>query len=71
MTTTNETIRGTQAALAATSMAPAPTTTWYINKLTRLGNLLTQMEEPITGRHFTDIVVQGLTEEYRDVNLTI
>ncbi|CAN0462263.1 unnamed protein product, partial [Scytosiphon promiscuus] len=41
----------------------------YINELTRLRNLLTEMEEPITGRRFTDIVLQGLTEEYRDVKL--
>ncbi|CAM9643466.1 unnamed protein product, partial [Laminaria digitata] len=39
----------------------------YINELTRLLNLLTEMEEPITDRHFTDIVLQGLMEEYRDV----
>ncbi|CAN0599404.1 unnamed protein product, partial [Laminaria digitata] len=34
----------------------------------RLRNLLTE-KEPITGRHFTDVVLQGLTEEYRDVKL--
>ena len=27
------------------------------------------MEEPITDRHFTDIILQGMTEEYRDVKL--
>ncbi|CAN0303785.1 unnamed protein product, partial [Laminaria digitata] len=41
----------------------------YINELTRLRNLLTEMKEPITDRHCTDIVLQGLTEEYRDVKL--
>ena len=25
--------------------------------------------EPITDRHFTDVALQGVTKEYRDVNL--
>ena len=41
----------------------------YINEPTRLRNLLIEMEEPITYRHFTDIILQGLTEEYRNVKL--
>ena len=32
-------------------------------------NLLTGMEEPITDRHFTNIGLQSLTEDYRDVKL--
>ncbi|CAN0458294.1 unnamed protein product, partial [Laminaria digitata] len=39
----------------------------YINELTRQRNILTEMEEPITDRNFPDIVLQGLTEDYRDV----
>lgn len=66
---TNETIRATQEALATTSMTSGQDPDNYINELTRLRNLLTEMEEPITDRHFTDIVLQGLTEEYRDVKL--
>lgn len=45
----------------------APTN--YINELTRLRNLLTEMKEPITDRPYTHIVLQYLTEEYRDVKL--
>ena len=41
----------------------------YINVLTRLRNLLIEIEEPFTDRHFFDIVLQGLTEKYRDVRL--
>ena len=66
---TNETIRATQEALATTSLTSREDPENYINELTRLCNLLTEMEEPITDRHFTDIVLQGLTEEYRDVKL--
>lgn len=58
----DETIRAKQEALATTSLAPAKDPGNYINKLTRLRNLLAEMEEPVTNRHFTDIVLQGPTE---------
>ena len=37
----------------------------------RLRNLLTEMEEPITGRRFTEIVPLGLTEERRSTETFI
>ena len=66
---TNETIRATQEALAATSMKEGQDPDEYINEATRLRELLKEMGEPITDRHFMDIVLQGLTAEYRDVKL--
>lgn len=41
----------------------------YINEITRLRNLLPEMEEHIADRHFTETVLRDLTEEYRDVKL--
>ena len=39
----------------------------YFNELTRLRNLLTEMQKPIIDRMLTDFVLQGLAEEYRGV----
>lgn len=66
---TNETIRATQEALAATRMEDGQDPDEYINEATRLRELLKEMEEPITDRRFMDIILQGLTNEYRDVKL--
>ena len=66
----DEGARVTQKALATTSIASWQDPDDYINEFKRLRNLLTEMEKPITGGHFTDIGLQGLTEEYRDVTLT-
>ena len=60
---TNKTICATQEAIAATSSTCGQDPNNSINELTPLHNLLTEVEEPITDRHFTDIVLQGLTEE--------
>ena len=49
-------------------MTPGPYPDNCIDELTPLQNLLTETEKPITDRHFTSIVLRGLTEEYRDVN---
>ena len=65
---TNKMIPATQEALATTSMTSGQDLD-HINELTRLRNLLTEMEERITDRHFTDIVPQDLTEEYMGVKL--
>ena len=56
--TTNETIRAPQEAFVTTSMMPGQDADNYINELTRLRNQPTEMEEPITGRRFTDVVLQ-------------
>ena len=66
---TNETIRATQEALAATTMNEGQDPDEYINEATRLRELLQEMHEPITDRRFMDIILQGLTGEYRDVKL--
>ena len=49
-------------------MTPGQDPENYISELTRLRNLLTEMEEPITDGHFTDIVLQGLIEEYPGIS---
>ncbi|MEP0398849.1 MAG: hypothetical protein ABJD82_04170 [Marinobacter sp.] len=59
---TNETIRATQEALATTSTTSRQDPNNYVNERTRLRILLTEMEEHITDKHFTDLVLQGLTE---------
>lgn len=51
---TNETIRATQEALAATSMKEGQDPDEYINEATRLRELLKETGEPITDRHFMD-----------------
>ena len=67
---TNETIRALQAALAATTMEPDQDPDHYIMQATRLRSRLAAVKEPVTDRHFTDIIVQGLPESYRDIKLT-
>ena len=37
---------------------------------TRLRSRLAAVKEPVTDRHFTDIILQGLLESYRDIKLT-
>ncbi|CAN0546480.1 unnamed protein product [Laminaria digitata] len=37
---------------------------------TRLRSRLAAVKEPVTDRHFTDIIVQGLPESYHDIKLT-
>ena len=66
---TNESIRATQEAIATTSLTPGQDSDNCIDKLTRLHNLLTEGGEPMTDRHFTDIVLHGLMEENREVKL--
>ena len=46
-----------------------PTTT-YIMKVTRIRRRLAEINEPVADRHFTDIIVQGLPERYRDIKVT-
>ena len=58
---TNATIHATHE--ATTSMTSGQDPDNYINDLSRLRNLLTKMEELITDRYFTGIILQGLTEE--------
>ncbi|CAN0198582.1 unnamed protein product, partial [Laminaria digitata] len=67
---TNETIRALQAKLAATTMEPNEDPDHYIMQATRLRSRLAAVKEPVTDRHFTDIIVQGLPESYRDIKLT-
>lgn len=52
---TNEMLRATQEAIATKSMTPGQGPDDFVNERTRLRNLLTETEEPITGRHCTDI----------------
>ncbi|CAN0561256.1 unnamed protein product, partial [Laminaria digitata] len=53
--------------LATTSISPGQDPDNYVRQLTRLQNLLSEMEAPVSDRHFTDIALQGITEEYRNV----
>ena len=39
-------------------------------KATRIRSRLAVVNEPVTDGHFTDIMVQGLPESYRDIKLT-
>ena len=57
---TNETIPALQAALTAISTEPDEDPYTYIMKANRLRNKLTAVKEPVTDRHFTDTIVQGL-----------
>ena len=66
----NETIRVLQAELTAKSMEPNEDPDTYIIKANRLRRKLAAVKEPVTDRHFTDIIVQGFPENYRDINLT-
>ena len=68
---TNEAINALQAALAATSsMESDEDPDHYIMKATHIRNRLAAVKEHVTDRHFTDIIVQGLPESYRDIKLT-
>ena len=66
---TNESIRATQRALAESNMTAGQDPDEYINEATLLRERLSEMDEPITDRHFMDIILQGLTDEYKDVKL--
>ena len=66
----NEIIRALQAELAATSMEPDEDPDTYIMKANRLRRKLAAVKEPVTNRHFTNIIVQGLLENYRGIKLT-
>ena len=59
-----------QAELTAKSMEPNEDPGTYIIKANRLRRKLAAVREPVTDRHFADIIVQGFPENYRDVNLT-
>ncbi|CAN0560278.1 unnamed protein product, partial [Laminaria digitata] len=67
---TNETIRAFEAKLAATAMEPDEDPYNFIMQATRLRSRLAAVKEPVTDRHFTEIIVQGLPESYRDIKLT-
>ena len=70
LTVTEETIHALQAALAATTMGPDEDSDHYIVKAKRLRSRLTALKEPVTERYFKDIILQGLPEKYRYINLT-
>ncbi|CAN0244684.1 unnamed protein product [Laminaria digitata] len=42
----------------------------YTMQATRLRSRLAAVKEPVTDCHFTDVIVQGLPEIYRDIKLT-
>ncbi|CAN0488167.1 unnamed protein product, partial [Laminaria digitata] len=67
---TNETILAFEAKLAATAMEPDEDPDSFIMQATRLRSRLAAVKEPVTDRHFTDVIVQGLPESYRDIKLT-
>ena len=50
-------------------MTPGQDPDTYFNELTRLRSLLTEMQVPITDRGITDMVPQGVTEEFWGVKL--
>ena len=58
-----------QAALATTTMGPDEDQGHGIVKEKRLHNRLTAVKEPVTERHFNDIIIQGRPEKYRDIKL--
>lgn len=62
-------MRTAQQACATMSMTPEGDPDNYTNKLTRLRNLLTDRRD--TSRHVAYIVLQALTEDYRDVKLLL
>ncbi|CAN0527992.1 unnamed protein product, partial [Laminaria digitata] len=67
---TNEMFRALQAKLAATAMKADEDPDNFIMQATRLRSRLAAVKEPVTDRHFTDVLVQGLPESYRDIKLT-
>lgn len=42
----------------------------YIMQAACLRSRLAAVKEPVSDQHFTDIIVQGLPENYREVRLT-
>lgn len=64
---TNDAIRASQEVLATTSSTSRLDPDSYINELTQLRSILNGMEEPVADRHSTAIVLQGLTEEPRNL----
>ncbi|CAN0589493.1 unnamed protein product, partial [Laminaria digitata] len=62
--------RAFQAKLAVTAMEPCAEPDNFIMQATRIRSRLAAVKEPVTDRHFTDIIVQGLPESYRDIKLT-
>ena len=64
----NETIRALQAEVAAMEPVEDPDT--YVMNANRLRRKLAAVKEPVTDRHFTDIIAQGQPENYRDIKLT-
>ncbi|CAN0595317.1 unnamed protein product, partial [Laminaria digitata] len=67
---TNETILAFEAKLAATAMEPDEDPDSFIMQATRLRSRLAAVKEPVTDRHYTDVIVQGLPESYHDIKLT-
>ncbi len=69
MTATDEAIRCKSAELVATTMKPGQDPDEYFLRASLLRDQVENMGEPITDRKFKDIMVQGLTEEYKDIKL--
>ena len=67
---TDETICPLQVALAATTMGLNEDSDNNVMAAKRLSSRLTAMKEPVTKRHFTDTIAQGLLEKYQDIKLT-
>lgn len=68
---TNEVVCAAQEALTTTSMISRQGNDNYIDEPARLRHLLTETEDPISDRHFTDTVLQGLAEECRDIRIMV
>lgn len=67
---TNETICALHATLSASSLKPGEDPDNYRAKAKRISSRFAAAKEPVTDRHLTNIVVQGLPESYRDMKLT-
>ncbi|CAN0299657.1 unnamed protein product, partial [Scytosiphon promiscuus] len=69
MTATDETIRCKSAELVATAMKTGQDPDEYFLRAYLLRGQVENMGEPITDRNFKDIMVQGLTDDYKDIKL--
>ena len=69
--TTYKVVRAKLAELAAPSMKPGQDPDGYFMEAKFKRNEMTGMGEPVTDRRYTDILVQGFTDEYDAVKFQI
>ena len=67
----DEVIRTLRAKLEQIRMGPGEDPDMYFLKAARYRAELLRMDEPITDRHFKDIIIQGISSEYDNIKFCV